>query len=252
MTLSDLLSDFPAPSRLPHVRGEIRERLRGSGSRIIVLDDDPTGTQTVHDVPVYTRWTTDVLEQALTAGDRVFFLSTNSRALSPDKANELAFNIGRDLVAAAREIGFDPRNLIVASRSDSTLRGHYPGEVDALLRGLNRQPDGVVIAPFFPEGGRYTVDDVHYVDQSGDLVEAHRTEFARDPDFGYRHSDLKEWIEEKTEGRIPSTSVLSVDLKTIRESGATGVAAILRFAEDAIPVVINAACYEDLEVAVAG
>jgi hypothetical protein len=38
---------------------EIRERVQAPGKKVVVLDDDPTGTQTVHHLWVLTRWSPD-------------------------------------------------------------------------------------------------------------------------------------------------------------------------------------------------
>ena len=57
--------------------------------------------------------------------------------------------------------------LAVTSRSDSTMRGHFPLETDVLRRTLEaagRHVDGVVLCPAFIEAGRLTVDDVQWAD----------------------------------------------------------------------------------------
>ncbi len=84
----------------------------------------------------------------------------------------------------------------MVSRSDSTLRGHYPGEVDALAEGLGQRFDATLIIPFFLEGGRYTPNDIHYVAEGDALIPA-ETPFARDAAFGYRSSDLRDWVDER-------------------------------------------------------
>ena len=252
MTLAEALARQPAPRSVANARTSIREQLANQGLRIVVLDDDPTGTQTVHDVPVYTRWSADVLADALGGDERVVYLSTNSRSLEPAAAVRLGREIGAGLAEAARSASIRPEAVVPASRSDSTLRGHYPGEVDALLSGMKRDVDGVILAPAFFEGGRYTIDDVHWVEQEGRLVAAHETEFARDPVFGYSESNLRRWVEEKTGGAVRAADVLSVDLRTIRVGGPDAVTHLLNGARDGIPIVLNATCYDDLDTAVTG
>ena len=251
MTLTELLGRYPPPSGNA-ARSTTREELARTGTRIVVLDDDPTGTQTVHGVPVYTRWTPEDLDQALVGQHPVFYLSTNSRALAAQDAAALAREIGLELVRAAERTGVPAHLIVPASRSDSTLRGHFPGEVTALFEGLGRTPDGVLIVPAFFEGGRYTVGDTHYVEQNGQAVPAHETEFARDPDFGYGTSNLRDWVEEKTHGAVTAEEVLSIGLETIRSEGPAGVTAVLDAASQGVPVVVNACCYADLETVVAG
>ncbi len=243
----DRLRQWPGAD--PDARAAIRAALTASGSRLAVVDDDPTGTQTVSGVPVCLSLDEDsILETARGAG-AVFYVSTNSRSLPADAARELSVRVGQWLARAASDLAFRP---LLASRSDSTLRGHYPLEVEALAEGLGSGCDGVIIAPAFFEGGRFTVDDVHLVQQEGALVPADRTEFARDPVFGYSHGNLREWVEEKTQGRWSREQVLSISLDAIREGGPEAVADVLLRCRGGQPVVVNAVCYGDLDTFVLG
>ncbi len=232
---------------------EIAAGVRTSKRKIVVLDDDPTGTQTVHGVFVLASWSEAELCQALAEPEPAFYILTNSRSLPGAEAAALNVQIARQLAAASRATG---REFVLVSRSDSTLRGHFPAEVDALAETLEAELrlrfDGVLIVPFFLEGGRYTVGDVHWVQQGEQLVPAADTEFARDPAFGYRESFLPAWVEEKTAGRIPAEKVLTIPLEMLRAGGPTAVRSLLAGAHDRVPVVANAACYGDLEVLVAG
>ena len=245
------LASQPPELRVEGALDEIRERISQSGRRVVVLDDDPTGVQSVHGVPVLTTWEVDDLRWALTQQSPTFYVLTNSRSLPEDEAVALNREIARNLSEAAGPgVDFD-----VVSRSDSTLRGHYPAETDALAEALGaggRGPDGLILCPAFFEAGRITVDDIHWVRQGGELVPAGHTEFASDHSFGYRASDLKSWVEEKTGGRIAARQVLSVGLDDLREGGPERVLELLNEASDGRPVVVNAASYTDLEVFVLG
>ncbi len=85
------------------------------------------------------------------------------------------------------------------------MRGHYPLEPllmkHTLEDVLKLHFDGEILCPFFLEGGRYTASDIHYVADHDRLIPAGQTEFAKDKTFGYQASDLKEYIEEKTQRR---------------------------------------------------
>jgi uncharacterized protein YgbK (DUF1537 family) len=155
------------------------------------------GTQTVHGVSVLTEWSVEILRSALENGGPAFYVLTNSRSLPLPEARSMNMQIGRHLREAGEKSG---RRCVVVSRSDSTLRGHFPGEVEALAEGLSRDFDAWIVVPFFLEGGRYTVHDVHYVDEEGLLVPAAETAFAHDRVFGYASSNLLQWVEEKTLG----------------------------------------------------
>jgi len=249
MKLTEMLASQPVPRRIPNARSQIRRNLRDSGKRLVVIDDDPTGAQTIHGVSVFMNWSVDVLRKAIASGAPVFFVCTNSRSLDPLEAKAISLEVGRNLQEAARLEGVE---VIIVSRSDSTLRGHFPYEVDALATGLGQKLDGIIVVPAFFEGGRYTIDDIHWVEQDGEMIPAHETEFARDPVFGFEHSDLKAWVVEKIGGAIESRDVRSISLKLLREGGPEAVAETLAGVLKGMPVIVNAACYEDLEVLVFG
>lgn len=226
-------------------RPEIRRALERLDEKVVVLDDDPTGTQTVHGVPVLTDWSIDRLRAELQNDLPVFYILTNSRSLPLPDACELNRRIAGNLSTAARLAG---RRFVVVSRSDSTLRGHFPGEVEALIAALQHEPEIVLLIPFFLEGGRFTFGDVHYVAEGGRFLAAGQTEFARDPVFGYRASNLREWVEEKTKGRIPAESVASISLDDIRLGGPDTVARRLKALHPACVCVVNCVSARDLEV----
>src|SRR5215203_5292532 len=245
------LASQPSELHIEDVLNEIRRRVDESGRRVVVLDDDPTGVQSVHGVPVLTTWAVEDLRWALAQPSAIFYILTNSRSLPEEEAVALNREIAQNLSEAA---GPD-KDFDVVSRSDSTLRGHYPAETDALAGALaegGRDPDGLIVCPAFFEAGRITVDDVHWVRQDGELVPAGQTEFASDHSFGYRSSDLKAWVEEKTGGRLKAQEVLSAGLADLREGGPERAASILKEASGGRPVVVNSATYADLEVFVLG
>lgn len=213
--------------------------------KLVVLDDDPTGTQTVHGIPVLTEWSVGSLRSEFENDLPCFYLLTNSRSVPENDARALNEEIARNLRTAAGDHG----SFTVVSRSDSTLRGHYPAETDVLDAELGPF-DATLVIPYFEAGGRYTIDDVHYVVEGDELVPASETPFAQDAAFGYHHSNLKEWVAEKTGGRIESTDVQSVSLGTLREDGPGAVAAFLETLSDGAVCVVNAADPTDLDVLV--
>jgi len=237
--LEGLPAEYPG-DLLPVIRAEVA----ASGQKLVALDDDPTGVQTVHETAVLARWSAGELAAELRRPEPVFFVLTNSRSLPESEAAGLNRAIAADLAAAVRETGV---GVAVASRSDSTLRGHFPAETDALGEVLG-PIDGVLLVPAFFEGGRVTVGDVHHVRGGERLVPAAETEFARDASFGYRSSNLREWVAEKTRGRIPAADVASLGLEEIRGGGPAAVERRLREVARGRVVVVNAAGYRDLEV----
>ena len=243
-TLNSLPPEWPHDS-LPAIRSAMRQR----GDKVAVLDDDPTGCQTIHGIPVLTDWSVESIVSELNNDLPTFFLLTNSRSLPLPEAQRLNAEIGHNLMEASRGVG---RGLVVVSRSDSTLRGHFPGEVDALAQALRQDFDAVLLAPFFKEGGRYTINNVHYVADGEWLVPAGETEFAGDAAFGYHASDLRQWVEEKTNGNILSDAVHSISIEDIRVGGPERVARRLAGLPHGSVCIINAASMRDLEVLVQG
>ncbi len=242
-TLTDLPPDWP-DDLLP----AIRQRLREADGKLVVLDDDPTGTQTVHNIAVLTEWSVETLAAELRRDAPAFYLLTNSRSLPLAEAQALHQEIARNLVAARKQTGVD---FTVVSRSDSTLRGHFPGETDALLDALGTSVDATLIIPFFLEGGRLTIDGVHYVAEDDQLIPAAQTPFARDAAFGYAHSDLREWVAEKTNGRTPAEQVALLSLDDIRQGGPERVAERLS-ALDGHTCVVDSVTMRDQQVVVLG
>jgi uncharacterized protein YgbK (DUF1537 family) len=181
--------------------------------KIIVLDDDPTGSQTVHSCLLLMRWDVDTLRIGLRDESPIFFVLTNTRALPPESAADITKEVCQNLkqAIAAEEI----KDFLVVSRSDSTLRGHYPIETDAIAQELGPF-DAHFLIPAFFEGGRITRDSIHYVMIDGVATPAHETEFARDSVFAYDHSYLPKYVEEKTQGRISAESVTRFVLGDIR------------------------------------
>lgn len=228
---------------------QIRSQIAASNSKLVVLDDDPTGTQTVYDIPVLTEWTVDVLEAELRGDAPGFYILTNSRSMPLPDAQALNEEIGRNLLVASELAGVQ---FTVVSRSDSTLRGHYPGEVDALLNALGATVDACLIIPYFLEGGRLTINDVHYVAEGDALIPAAETPFAKDAAFGYQSSNLRDWVVEKTNGAVSPDMIFSVTLNDIREGGPDAVAKrLLDLPKDSV-CVINSVTLRDQEVFVAG
>ncbi len=243
-----LLQQLPEPwpvDLLPAIRRQSAINARV----LVVLDDDPTGTQTVYDLPVLTEWTIDALHAEFQRGTPTFYILTNSRALPLPAAQALNTEIAHNLLAAAQATDTD---FAVVSRSDSTLRGHFPGETDALAAALGQQVDATLIIPFFLEGGRYTINDIHWVAEGDQLIPAADTPFAKDAAFGYRNSDLRAWVEEKTGGTVAAADVASVALEEIRRGGPEAVAAKLLSLPAGAVCVINCAGTRDMEVFVAG
>lgn len=190
-------------------------------TKIIVLDDDPTGSQTVHSCQLLTRWDAVSLQAALLDDSPLFFVLTNTRGMDAARAAAVTREVCQNLKLALADLAAGGRvfNPIFVSRSDSTLRGHYPVETDVMAEELGGGVDNFdahFLTPAFFEGGRVTRDSIHYLMVNGVPTPVHETEFARDSVFGYRHSHLPDYVEEKTAGRIKASEVERFTLNDVR------------------------------------
>ncbi len=201
----------------------------GGGRRIFVFDDDPTGSQTVHSCLLLTDSRPETLRAGLEDEAGISFLLTNSRGLAPDAAAAVMRQSCANLKIALDQAGLDMPLLV--SRSDSTLRGHFPLETDILAEAFGPF-DATLLVPAFFEGGRVTVDGIHYVETDGKRVPAHETEFARDSAFGYSTAILADWVAEKTGGRVPAASVRRIGAADLAQDG--GLAILMGLSGNAI------------------
>jgi uncharacterized protein YgbK (DUF1537 family) len=250
-TLQEIDRSVPMPEAVRPA--DIARAVRAAGVKVVVLDDDPTGTQSVYDLPVLTRWDPDDFRWAFDLDAPAVYVLTNSRSLDPAAAAALVPEVIEAARAAAAERGL---TLTFVSRSDSTLRGHFPLETDAIAAAQTadggRPVDGVLLVPAFPDAGRVTAGGVHYLaGPGGELTPVAETEFARDSSFGYTHSDLAAWAEEKSGGRIPRSTVIPLPLATVRR-GPEAVAETLRTASGGQPIAVDAVREEDLRLVARG
>ena len=255
ITLNELiLSKSKTLSNLPIVdttivQENLQRALTKSNYKVIVLDDDPTGIQTVNGIYVFTDWSIESIREGFDDPHSLFYILTNSRGLTIDKTIAVHEQIANRITEVAKE---KRQNYLVISRSDSTLRGHYPIETEVLKQTLEANSDirfdGEVIIPFFEEGGRYTLNNIHYVQEGDNLVPAGQTEFAQDKTFGYKSSHLGEWIEEKTASSYPMERIRYFSIEELRALDYRALLNKLMTVHDFNKVVVNAASYDDVRI----
>jgi uncharacterized protein YgbK (DUF1537 family) len=247
LSLKDTLDLFSKSD--DSLRAEIKAHLNQTKHKFIVLDDDPTGVQTVHDIFVITDWGKDWIKKGLSDERSVLYILTNTRSYNAEKTENINREIVQNIVDVTKEMGI---NYSIISRSDSTLRGHYPLEInvlqDELLKTADVQISGHLIIPAFFEAHRYTIDNIHYLGVDGQLVPVNETEFANDSVFGFKTANLPKWIEEKTNGSVASESALIISLEDIHNGGIDRVYEILLSANNNAPIIVNAKSYYDLDI----
>jgi uncharacterized protein YgbK (DUF1537 family) len=254
ITWADAVRDVLPSLAIPDAAGQVRRGRAAVGSRVAVIDDDPTGSQSVHDVEVVTDPTRlDDLDEALAAPGAVCFVLTNSRSMPVADAVAVNSHLGTHLAEVERDTG---QRTTVLSRGDSTLRGHVLAETGALdearRRVLGRGYDAVLLCPAFPDAGRVTVGDIHWARIDGRFVDVASTEFAHDAAFGYSHSRLPDFLAERSGGAIRAEDVRSIALADIRGGGPDRVAELLLDVPAGAFVVVNALDDDDLDVVALG
>ncbi|RYY81503.1 hypothetical protein EON63_15240, partial [archaeon] len=191
-------------------------------SRLVVIDDDPTGCQTMHNVDVLLEHSVATLQSQLQQDDKPFFILTNSRSLTEPQAASITRTVMENLFKAKQQAQY-PKQLRIVSRSDSTLRGHFAAEVNSIKAStLGSEYDGVVFCPAFFEGNRYTIDNFHYLMDRHELVPVSETPFANDPHFGFTTSHLPTYLQHKDKALV-DRSVVCVSLEDLRGDRAVDI-----------------------------
>ncbi len=248
MLHASVLMNYPLVD-LETVQTLLEAEVEKDQHKIIVLDDDPTGVQTVHDVSVYTDWSYESVKAGFTEKNKLFYILTNSRGFTEEQTRKAHAEIGENAAKVAAELNM---KYVIVSRGDSTLRGHYPLETEILRQCAetfgNEKIDGEIICPYFKEGGRFTIDNTHYVKYGDSLIPAGETEFAKDKTFGYQASNLKWYVEEKTGGKYPADGVTDISLEELRALDYDKIENTLMTVHDFGKIVVNAVDACDLKI----
>jgi len=243
---------FSAPGlidALPHiwqqnVMNDLHAHAAQNKDVVVILDDTLTGTQSLQNIPVLTTRNAQSFTAEFASETNAFVVLMNTRNLSPIDAKALYRRVTHNLLEAEQQTG---RGFTVISRGESNLLGHFPGDVDAVSQVLQTTYDGVLFIPAL--SGSYTVDDVHYIyENNADALPAVQTKYAADYAFGYQTSNLREWIEHRTRGKVPAEAVDSISIETIRQGGPQAVKDQLLQLENGRYCVVNAAHRRDLDV----
>ena len=244
ITLKEAFAALPDPWPIDPLP-EIKQEILNNPARVFSLDDDPTGSQTVENVSLLTDWSVESLKREFGSEQEASFILLNTRSMTGIEAEKINRQVGKNLYEASRSCG---EKVAVISRSDSTLRGHFPREVLALADSILPDYDALIFIPFFWEGGRYTINDIQYVSDGELLTPVGETPFAQDAVFAYKSSNLRDWIEEKFRGEVLANEVASVSIEDIREGGPDAVLDALESLEGQKMCIVNAAVMRDIDV----
>lgn len=234
MTLNALLSGLP-PEISDDLTPEIHNLLIESKKTIVVLDDESSGTQTLFDVPVITDLSPVTIREAIDAALPVLFLLTNSRSLNEEQTTELHQNLGEILKEFQEDV-------IIISRSDSSLRGHFPQETNTLRKTLEIPEAPILFIPFCAASGCLTLNDTHYIVEGDHATPIHLTRFAKDNAFPFSHSYLPDYLAEKSQDPL---DIQSLSLRDLRSGNVTSK---LDELPDGSTCIVNATSLKDLNV----
>lgn len=244
MRASELMRNLP-----PEPARDWESDLAEPHDRVLVaFDDDPTGTQSVRDLPVLTSWEDADLDWALAQDAPAIYVVTNTRSLAPALAAARVREVAERTLAAARRAG---KRVTLVARGDSTLRGHHPLETDTIAAVLAEAGEGpvdlTVLIPAFPAAGRVTVGGVHYCISGDEAVAVGDSEFAKDATFGFSSSALPAWVEEKTQGRVTADEVVTVPVATLRTASPDEVDRLFAELPEGAVVTPDVASEQDLK-----
>lgn len=213
--------------------------------KIVILDDDPTGTQTVNGIKVYCDWKRKTIADALKKENKSFFILTNSRSFSYEETVKVHKEIVNNLL-------INNEKILIYSRGDSTLRGHYPIETEIIKNEYEKlskkKVDGEIICPAFIEGKRVTIHGIHYIIEQENLIPVGETEFSKDKTFSYKNSDLAKWCEEKTNKEFLEKNIVKIYLEDLREVNINNILKQILNVENFNKIIVDAVNYYDLKV----
>ena len=176
--------------------------------KIIIIDDDPTGSQTVNSCNLVLKWDYETLLKGLKGPSNILFILANTRSLSETDLEIRLKEICSSLKEIMNNSLFAEEEFVLISRGDSTLRGHNfiePYIINELLGPF----DATFYIPAFIEGNRTTVNGNHFVDN----IPIHKTIFSKDKIFGFNTSNIKELIYEQSNYQLDFNNVENIFIK---------------------------------------
>ncbi len=177
--------------------------------KFVVIDDDPTGSQTVHDCLLLLNWDCSTLIKGFESKSNLFFILANTRSLSENDAKLTIEQICKNLKTVITSQAYE-EEIVFISRGDSTLRGHNYLEPIALNSCLGPF-DATFHIPAFIEGKRLTINGSHFVDK----IPISQTIFATDKIFGYETSNVKNLLLQQSKSQINFEDIQNLLLSDI-------------------------------------
>nr|YP_002049123.1 hypothetical protein PCC_0475 [Paulinella chromatophora]ACB42913.1 hypothetical protein PCC_0475 [Paulinella chromatophora] len=214
--------------------------------KIVIIDDDPTGSQTVNDCPLLLRWDQSILRVNLRGNYQFLFILANTRGMIASEAADTILKICQSIKQAL--LSESIKDWLLISRGDSTLRGHFPLEIDSINTELGPF-QATFFVPSFLEGKRRTVNGVHLLNS----LPVHKTPFACDHLFDFDTSFLPNFIEKKSHCRLIASNIVQINVKLLNRAISNDVVLnILKYQLMSLTnnafVTVDAESYEQLRV----
>ena len=178
--------------------------------KVIVIDDDPTGSQTVNNCLLLLKWDYSTLIKGFQSKSNLFFILANTRSLSENDAKLRLVEICNALKKVISKESYK-EEFIFVSRGDSTLRGHNFLE-PKIMNDCLGPFDATFHIPAFIEGKRMTIDGDHFVDN----VPVSQTIFAKDKIFGYKTSNVKQLLFQKCKYQIKFNDIQNLKISELK------------------------------------
>ena len=175
--------------------------------KVVVIDDDPTGSQTVNNCLLLLKWDYSTLVKGFKSESNLFFILANTRSLSENDATLRIQEICNNLKEVIAYEDVKKEEIIFVSRGDSTLRGHNFLEPNTINNCLGPF-DATFHIPAFIEGKRFTVNGCHFVDK----IPVDQTIFAEDKIFGYKTSNIKNLLFQQSKSQINLDDIQNIKL----------------------------------------
>ena len=176
--------------------------------KIIIIDDDPTGSQTVNDCKLMIKWDYETLLEGLKGSSNLLFILANTRSLNENdlkiRLKEICFSLNEIMNNSL----FSEEEFVIISRGDSTLRGHNFLE-PYIINDFLGPFDATFYIPAFIEGNRTTVNGNHFVNN----IPIHKTIFSKDKIFGFNTSNIKELILEQSNHQLNFNDIQNLYIK---------------------------------------
>ncbi len=118
----------------------LAEEIAKNNRKIVVLDDDPTGVQTVHDIHVYTGWDEESIRKGFLEENNLFYILTNSRGFTEEETTKAHNEIAAVVDKSRRRPGKSISSSAGATAHSAGISRWRPGFFAKTMRRIPAKP----------------------------------------------------------------------------------------------------------------